>query len=70
MFGPEINFCKVKETLGRKVNNEEILESVTNAIKPVFREINAFFDNLSKTNFLKMVDGLTANQLPEVLLRI
>lgn len=51
-------FARVKEILGRKVSDEEILESVTNAVKLVFREFNASFENPSKNDLLKVVEGL------------
>lgn len=51
-------FARVKETPGRKTSDDEILESVVNAVKLVFREINASFENPSKDDLLKVVERL------------
>lgn len=53
-------FARVKETLGRKVSDEEILESVTNAIRLMFKETGGSFDAPSKADLLKVVEGLAS----------
>ncbi len=53
-------FARVKESLGRKVSDDEILESVTNAVKLVFKEVNGSFENPSKQDLLNVVERLAS----------
>lgn len=53
-------FARVKEALGRTVNEKEILESVTNAVKLLFRESNGSFENPSKQDLLNVVERLAS----------
>jgi len=53
-------FARVKESLGRKVTDEEILDSVTNALRLVFKEIGGSFDNPTKEDLFKIVERLAS----------
>ncbi len=51
-------FARAKESLGKSADEKAILESVTNAVRVVFRETGGSFDNPSKEDLVRVVEGL------------